>query len=778
MRLKIAAVAFVFGFVVLISGHTLAATISDDFNDNTKDKILWGPDYRHGKGVLTEKNQRLEYAVSVTPDVEYDYSYRELIASQGTYTANWEIQIDLFNSTETSGLRYSGVGIEVGKCADWSNYIYAELYADVGGKGFYAELLTGNITSGWADTLNLSSGSSLAGLMGISFDSITKIITLYYDTGSGWVPFGSFGISAAGGGADADGDWLMTDKDQFCIDVYGWSERMTVASGKVYADNFQATGLTEPVSTRILQPNGGESIPAGELYQVAWEAPLAATKFKLQYSMDNGGSWKSMAPGLVTSRGYEWPVPITTNNKRKCLVKITGYNENGVKIGTDVSDAPFTIEVLKLNTPNGGGPPLISKNQFFITWTTNPNVLGVKRVQLSYTLDNGATWKAINTTADPSDDGSFLWKVPDVTTEKKNCKVKIVLKDAFGKTLGSDVSDTGFTIQPALQLEPYAYKAYLQWGGPLETVFTIQKPKGWKVIISGMCTTLAFLIRDPNDPLRQIFYFGLVRPVYLTQAQKDFDQAYCSVAPLYCPSWVDAPVVNPLTVENFFSYWPEIASMRNATSFMADFPWLQDIGLVSAIPQSPMLTGAETTLVRGVFTDGDPGEPKTAQGQFLASVMADPFGSGTGSGYMVFGATTPVREFKTNLNKLVESLNSFTMTEVYYNWCVAQSQEVWGAVAEIGQTLSEASDIIWNGWASRTAAQDIMAYEYDDSLRGVEKVWDPVTQKVYEFEAGWYDQYALNPELYNITTLEPMPDGRFDLWEGIILNGPGYVYLQ
>ena len=342
-------------------------------------------------------------------------------------------------------------------------------------------------------------------------------------------------------------------------------------------------------------------------------------------------------------------------------------------------------------------------------------------------------------------------------------------------------SPKGFAVQkPAapLELEAYSYKAYLQYGGPLETIFTIQKPKGWEVIISGMCTTLAFLIYDPNEPLRQIFYFGSVRPVYLNQEQKDFDQTYCQSVPLYCPSWTDAPVVNPLTVENFFSHWPEIASMQNATSFMPEFPKLKDLEIVpeSAMPQSPMMPSAETTLVRGVFTDGDPVSPKAAQGQFLATVLPDPYGSGTGSGYIVFGATTPVREFKDDIDKLVESLNSFTMTEVYFNWCMVQSQQIWGAVAEIGQTLSEASDIIMEGWLSRTAAQDIMAYKYNDSVRSVEKLWDPDGQNVYEFEAGWYDQYQLNPELYNISTLEPMPDGRVELWEGTILDGSTFVY--
>jgi hypothetical protein len=137
----------------------------------------------------------------------------------------------------------------------------------------------------------------------------------------------------------------MTESDQFCFDVYGRSQNKTIGSGKIYADNFQATGVTAPVAIRVLQPDGSEPVPAGDLYSVSWEAPLAATQFKLQYSIDNGTTWKRMVPGLVTGRSYDWQVPSFRNNKLRCLVKITGYNEDGVKIGKDVS-ARFTIAPL------------------------------------------------------------------------------------------------------------------------------------------------------------------------------------------------------------------------------------------------------------------------------------------------------------------------------------------------------------------------------------------------------------------------------------------------
>ena len=328
----------------------------------------------------------------------------------------------------------------------------------------------------------------------------------------------------------------------------------------------------------------------------------------------------------------------------------------------------------------------------------------------------------------------------------------------------------------SLELEPYAYKAYLQPGGPLETVFTMDKPRGWDVDISGMCSTLAFLIRDPAEPLRQIFYFGEIYPVYVDAAAKAQDQYLCSLVTPPCPlTWVDAPVVNPFTVENFFSHWPQIAGMRNATAFMPDFPPLHGIEIIAAAPQAPMMGAGETTLLRGVLTDGAPGGARAGQGQFLASVVPDVF-FGKGGGRMVFGATAPLKEFKASEARMVASLNSFTVSGVYYNWCVAQLQQTWGAVAQAGRTLSEASDIIWEGWQGRTAAQDVMAYRYDDTLRGVEKLWDPASGNVYEFAAGFHDQYSQNPSAYNVTTLESMPDGRVDLWEGPVLDGPAYVY--
>jgi len=198
----------------------------------------------------------------------------------------------------------------------------------------------------------------------------------------------------------------------------------------------------------LLAPTSGEKLASGSTYKVEWDAPSQAEKFKLKYSMDNGVTWKSMhTVPYVTGSSYDWTVPVPMNNKKKCLAKVIGYDSAGVRIGGDKSDAPFTIEVVKVTYPNGG-ELLTSGDIPTITWTTHETKKDVARVILKYTKNDGNTWKKIATL--DGNPGSYDgWTVPDVPKTKSKCKVKVVLKDARGNTVGSDTSDSSFTIEPA-----------------------------------------------------------------------------------------------------------------------------------------------------------------------------------------------------------------------------------------------------------------------------------------------------------------------------------------
>jgi hypothetical protein len=200
----------------------------------------------------------------------------------------------------------------------------------------------------------------------------------------------------------------------------------------------------EVIAIKVLSPNGGDIIPSGSTYTIQWAAPPEAVKFTLRYSINNGSTWKLIAKN-VTGTSYNWGVPVQKNNKSNCLVKVIGFNASGTKVGEDISDSTFTIEVVKLTDPDGG-ETLTSGNLYIITWTTYATKNPVANTKLFYSINGGSTWKLIKTAS--GNPGSYNWTVPAVTTTKTQCKVKVVLKDSGGVTVGSDVSDGCFTIQP------------------------------------------------------------------------------------------------------------------------------------------------------------------------------------------------------------------------------------------------------------------------------------------------------------------------------------------
>lgn len=302
--------------------------------------------------------------------------------------------------------------------------------------------------------------------------------------------------------------------------------------------------------------------------------------------------------------------------------------------------------------------------------------------------------------------------------------------------------------------------------------WSIRKPKGWEVHVGGVCSTLGILLRDPAVPMRQAFYFGLIGPVYLQEAQRQIDQDYIDHGGFNFITWIDAPAVDPLTAENFFVHWPDIARMQAATEFLPEFPPLRDLTVVTAAPQTSAFPSGDAALLRGLFTaDGAVG-----QGQWLGTTWVFmPFtgvpGGGTAYGSIILGVTAPKREFAEVEATLVASLESFSVTQAYIDWCRLQSAQLWGAVARAGQTLRETSDLIADGWQSRSDASDILAEQYSDGLRGVERVYDPGTGQVYEVPAGWFDVYDLQRGAYDLDNLQRLPDDDLSLWTAVPTDG-------
>jgi hypothetical protein len=209
-------------------------------------------------------------------------------------------------------------------------------------------------------------------------------------------------------------------------------------------DNVEVQGI--PIErVQVSWPNGGEILRTGSSYDLRWGAPVEAVSFNLRYSIDNGATWITIEEGW-TERSYSWTVPAVPGSRKNAIFRVIAYDATPGKIGADTSDRPFTIEVLRLDSPNGGGI-YVSNQTLTIGWTTGDTLRAVDHVVLMYTLNGGITWTKIG---DPllGNPGSYDWTLPGVTSAKAKCKVKVVLMDVDGRAILGEVSDMFFTILP------------------------------------------------------------------------------------------------------------------------------------------------------------------------------------------------------------------------------------------------------------------------------------------------------------------------------------------
>jgi hypothetical protein len=206
---------------------------------------------------------------------------------------------------------------------------------------------------------------------------------------------------------------------------------------EINAGTFPGNPNSHPSNITITAPNGGEVIPADSTFTVLYDASAGVASVKVKYSLDNGVTWLA-ADGTAGAGSFDWNVPTPVKNQKKALVKVIGYDAGNKKVGADKSDAPFTIEVLSVTAPVAD--EIVPKGTVYtVTWTTIATKSPVNSAKVFYTLGSSGIWKtADGTVGDPL--GSFDWNVPS-SAKTKIVKLKVVLKDASGVTVGKAVSD-------------------------------------------------------------------------------------------------------------------------------------------------------------------------------------------------------------------------------------------------------------------------------------------------------------------------------------------------
>ncbi|MCX6350403.1 MAG: YCF48-related protein, partial [Bacteroidetes bacterium] len=122
---------------------------------------------------------------------------------------------------------------------------------------------------------------------------------------------------------------------------------------------------------QLLSPNGGEVWKVKNINSIIW-ATKSVSNIKIDYSIDGGINWSSVAKNVNASSGsYAWSIPNTLS--RKCLIKITDVSNSS---NADTSDAVFTI----LNQPTGIDYSVLltaaiqkSPAKITLNWVSDPN---------------------------------------------------------------------------------------------------------------------------------------------------------------------------------------------------------------------------------------------------------------------------------------------------------------------------------------------------------------------------------------------------------------------
>jgi hypothetical protein len=371
-------------------------------------------------------------SIAVDSNNKVHISYQDVTNGDLKYATNasgsWVTQ-----TVDSAG----NVGLDTSIAVDSNNKAHISYYDDTNGNLKYAT----NASGSWV-TQTLDSTGDMGAYTSIAVDSNNRVHISYLDVTNGDLKYVT----------NASGSWGAQT-----IDSEGWVGSYTSIAvdlnNKVHISYCDGTNGDLKYATNealaLLSPNASGVIPSGSTYTIEWRAYPEAVRFDIGYSLENGapGTWKLIASN-ITEHSYNWTVPAPDGNKNTCRVGMRGYNASSGVVGTDISNNPFTIEVIELTYPDGG-ETLISGNTYRVTWQTNSTIRTVQTVKIYGSTNEGqsGTWRLLTTVS--GNPGYYDWTVPSVGTAKDKCRLGVRLLDFNSIPIGQDVGDGNFTIQPS-----------------------------------------------------------------------------------------------------------------------------------------------------------------------------------------------------------------------------------------------------------------------------------------------------------------------------------------
>jgi hypothetical protein len=198
---------------------------------------------------------------------------------------------------------------------------------------------------------------------------------------------------------------------------------------------------------------GAGNYKGGSVQNITWDSvvptgvTLGATPISLEYSVDDGSTWTSIATNEANDGAYAWTLP--SIDSATVRVRLIAADASGNSL-SDSSDASFridsTVPTVVLSSLDGGGAYRGSSSQN-VTWTAADSGSGLDAASIlvEYSTDSGATFSAV--AAGEANDGTYAWSLP-AALSSQTVRVRVTATDAAGNS-ASDFSAADFTVDSA-----------------------------------------------------------------------------------------------------------------------------------------------------------------------------------------------------------------------------------------------------------------------------------------------------------------------------------------
>ncbi|HEY0377028.1 MAG TPA: hypothetical protein VGC87_08730 [Pyrinomonadaceae bacterium] len=196
------------------------------------------------------------------------------------------------------------------------------------------------------------------------------------------------------------------------------------------------------LTIKVLAPNGGETLRAGQQVTIQWQS-TGAQSHSIKLSTDGGNTFPTdiVTQLPATAQSFLWTVPDVAAGQARIRVAMRDAADNRL---TDDSDASFTIErtpppvqlIVKVISPNGG-ETFQPGQQVNIQWQSAGAVSHAVRLSIG-----GGAFIDISPQL-PGTAQNFLWTVPSQPTDA--ARIRVAVRDAADNR-ATDDSDGNFKI--------------------------------------------------------------------------------------------------------------------------------------------------------------------------------------------------------------------------------------------------------------------------------------------------------------------------------------------